>query len=172
MNNILLKHIFRFVFLVLLQVLIINHVQIAGVVNPYLYIMFILFLPYETPRWLLLLLAFALGFCVDIFSETLGLHTAATVFMTFFRPFLLNMIGSGHESDHQGEPSLQKMGFDWFLVYVSTMTLIHHTAFYFLEVFRFNEFKTTVLHILYSSILTIALILLTQYVFFFRKKEK
>ncbi len=100
MNN-TAKNIIRFVVLVLLQVAVFNNIQLSGFLNPYVYILFILLLPFETPSWLLLILSFLIGFCIDIFSNTIGLHASACVFMGYMRPFVLNLISvrDNYESD-------------------------------------------------------------------------
>ena len=64
----LLKYTFQFVLLLALQVLVLNNIEIFGYMNPYLYIIFILMLPANLNRNLVVLLGFALGFCVDIFA--------------------------------------------------------------------------------------------------------
>ena len=79
--NQILKNIIRFVVLVFIQVAILNNIQISGFINPYMYVLFILLLPFETPNWILLVLSFFLGLSIDIFSNTLGMHASASVFM-------------------------------------------------------------------------------------------
>ena len=78
-----LQNIFSFILLVLVQVLVLNNIQFLGYIDPYLYILFILVLPVQMPRWFLLILAFALGITIDIFSNTLGMQAFATVFIAF-----------------------------------------------------------------------------------------
>lgn len=82
----LLKYTIMLVVLVLLQVLLLNNIQFSGYINPYMYVLFILLLPFETPRYLLLLLGFFLGLLVDIFSNTPGFHASATTFLAFCAP--------------------------------------------------------------------------------------
>ncbi|MFZ4059415.1 MAG: rod shape-determining protein MreD, partial [Ferruginibacter sp.] len=77
MNNVYFRNISRFFLLILLQVLVFNNMHLNGYINPYVYVLFILLLPFETPQWLLLISAFLLGFGVDLFSDTMGMHTAA-----------------------------------------------------------------------------------------------
>ena len=74
---VVLKNIFRFIILVLVQVLVLNNIQFLGYINPYIYILFILSLPVRTPRWASLLLAFVLGLTIDIFANTPGMHASA-----------------------------------------------------------------------------------------------
>src|SRR5581483_10393034 len=96
------SNILRFIFLILFQVLVLNNIQLGGYINPYGYVLFILLLPVETPKWLLLLLSFSIGISLDMFSNTMGLHAAACVFMAYCRPRVLRIIspreGYGFES--------------------------------------------------------------------------
>ena len=160
----------RFLFLVLLQVIILNHVQWSGYVNPYVYILLILLLPIETPKWLVLLLAFLTGITIDMFGNTSGLHAAATTLMAFARPKVLKLISP--RDDYEAETALtpQKMGLKWFIAYVSILTLIHHLFYFYVEVFRFSEFFQTSFKAILNSAITILLILAGVYLF--GKKSK
>jgi rod shape-determining protein MreD len=170
MNNIVTKNIVRFAFLLFLQVLVISHIQISSMVTPFIYILAILMLPFNTPKWLLLVSAFILGFFMDVFSGTMGLNMAATVLLAFVRPALLNSISFGRDFNNDDSPNMKNLGADWFISYALIMILIHHSAIFFLEVFRWNEIGTTLLRILYSSIATLVLVLLSQLLFTFRKE--
>ena len=76
-------NILRFVVVVALQVFILNELRLGGFINPWLYLYFILMLPIHIPGWLLLMVAFLTGFTIDVFSNTIGMHTLATVFLAF-----------------------------------------------------------------------------------------
>ena len=168
-KNSLINNILRFAFLLLLQVLVINHIQISSMVTSYIYVLAILMLPFNTPRWLLLVSAFVLGFFMDVFSGTMGLNMAATVLIAFVRPTLLNMISLGRDFNSDDSPTMKVLGADWFISYALIMILIHHSAMFFLEVFRWSELGTTMLRILYSTTATFVLIVLSQIFFAFRK---
>ena len=133
----------RFLFLILLQVIVLNHVQWSGFVNPYIYILFILMLPMETPKWAVLLMGFATGLIIDMFGNTSGLHAAAATLLAFARPGVLKLIAprDGYEPETTFTP--QKLGINWFLAYVIILTVIHHFFYFYLEVFRFSEFFFT-----------------------------
>jgi len=88
-------NIVRFFFLILLQVLILNHINLGGYINPYFYVYFILLMPFSIPGWMLLIVSFFLGWGIDIFTNTIGLNAAACVLMAFFRPFVISAISSG-----------------------------------------------------------------------------
>lgn len=156
----------RFVFLILFQVLILNNINLGGYVNPFFYVYFILLLPFSTPRWALLGLAFLLGMGIDIFTNTPGLNATACVAMAFARPFIINIISTSTESLIGVNPKIRNQGIKWFFYYALILILIHHTVLFYLEVFRFEEFFQTLFRILVSSALTLLFVLLSEYLFF------
>src|SRR5512141_796491 len=109
----LVKNIIRFIFFIFVQVFVLNQVPpLHNLVNPYIYFLFILWLPFKTGRRTLMLLALALGMCLDFFTKTPGLHAAPCVLIAFLRPFLINVLVSheGTEANYE-EPSIKSMGF-------------------------------------------------------------
>jgi rod shape-determining protein MreD len=152
-----------FILLMLLQVLLFNNIQFSGYVNPYVYIMFILLLPFEIPSWLLLLLSFSIGLIMDFFSGTPGMHTSATVLSGFVRPFILRLISPRDGYEAGSSPSLVTYGFTWFMSYTLLIVLVHHTALFYIEVFRFADFFRTMLRVLLSSLFSITFILLFEF---------
>jgi len=166
MTIIFLKNIGRFVFLILFQVLILNNIQFGGYINPYFYIYFILLLPFETPRWLLLLSAFLLGISLDAFTNTFGLNASACVLMAFVRPFVISAISTGTEFMVGHSPSLKNQGLKWFAYYSIILVLVHHFALFYLEIFRFTEFFQTLLRVLLSSVFTLLIVFIAEYLFY------
>ncbi len=165
---IIARNIFRFVVVVLFQVLVMDNVMINGYMIPYIYLLFLLLMPFETPRWLQLLSGFALGLTMDLFSGTAGMHTAATVLAAFVRPYLLDLLAprDGYEPDTF--PRIHYYGFLWFLKYTLIIVAIHHLALFYLEVFQLKDFFSTLLRVILSSLLSASTIVLSQY-FVFRK---
>jgi len=161
----IIQIVIRFLFLVAIQVLVLNHIQWNGYVNPYVYIFFILTLPVETPKWLLLVTAFVTGLVIDTFGNTMGMHAAATVFTAFARPGVLRLIAprDGYEPETKLNPGA--MGFKWFITYVSILVLLHHLVYFYVEVFRFSEFFITFYKAILNGAITILLIVLGQYLF-------
>jgi hypothetical protein len=162
--------VIRFVFLVSFQVLILNHIYLGGFINPYFYIYFVLLLPFDTPRWMLLLTSFMLGMSIDVFTNTMGLNAAACVMMAFCRPFVITVISSGPESLIGDTPSLRNQGVKWFVYYAATLVIIHHFSLFYLEVFRFNEFFLTFTRVLLSSVFTLTLVMISEYLLYIRGK--
>ena len=156
-------------FLVFFQILILNNIQFSGYITPYFYIYFILLLPFETPRWLLLSSAFLLGITIDIFSNTPGLNAAACVMMAFIRPFIISSISSGTEFMMGTHPSLKNQGLKWFAYYSVILVLSHHFVLFYLEIFRFTEFFQTLLRVLLSTAFSLLLVFISEYLFYSRE---
>jgi len=161
----LIKYGVMFIALVLIQVLVLNQVQVSGYINPFVYILFILLLPQSTPRYLLMIFGFLIGLSVDVFSNSLGIHAAATVFIAFIRPFVIRSI-SNREEDRNEYPGLRQNKFLWFLSYTAIMVFAHHFILFYLEYFTFSHFFTTFLRILLSSFFSIFVIVLSQFLIF------
>jgi len=166
----ILKNIIRFIVVLTLQILVFNNIQLGGYINPFFYILFILLLPFETPRWLLLLSSFVLGLAVDIFSHSYGMHAAASVLIAYLRPFAIRLIRSKKEYEAGVLPTMGHLGFTWFLSYASLLVFIHNFVYFFLEVFRFSDFLNTFYRIIYSGIATIIVIIAEQILFFKERK--
>ncbi|MDR1154732.1 MAG: rod shape-determining protein MreD [Bacteroidales bacterium] len=156
-------NIFRFALLVFLQFFVLNNIQFSGFVNPYLYVMFLLLLPFRTTEWFMLVLAFVLGLVIDVTSATIGYHTVATIFMAYFRYHLLRFIAP-HDGYEPGmSPTISSLGFSWFLRYTSILVLAHHLVLFWIESFRFGDLLPATLRALASSVFTILLIFICQF---------
>lgn len=161
-------YLIYFFILVLLQLLVFNNIEFSGYINPYVYILFILLLPFTTPRIILLLLAFILGIVIDIFLGTPGVHSSAAVFMAFSRPFVMRLYSPREGYQTGTNPRLTQFGMEWFVKYTITLVLIHHFTLFYLEVFSLNHFFNTLLRAFLSSLLTSLIIIFSQF-FVFRR---
>lgn len=169
MNSIISKNIIRFIMLVIIQVFVLNNIRINGYINPYLYILFILLLPFETRGWLLLLSSFFLGLVIDLFAHTPGMNTAAAVFMAFCRPGIIRFLSGSKGIEPGLKPGIKDMGFKWFFVYAFILILLHHFVLFYIEIFRFSEFSQTLYRTLLSAVATMVLVVIIEYLFI--KKE-
>ena len=163
MINSILRFSAIFILLILLQVLVLNHIQFSGFVNPYVYIMIVLLLPSVTPSWLVLIISFLSGLVIDLFSGSPGMHASATLLAGFSRQYVLRIISPRDGYESGSDLSMAAYGFRWFFIYAAVIVLIHHTALFFLEVFRFTDFFRTIFRILLSSFFTLGFILLISY---------
>ncbi len=167
MLRILTKNIVRFLLLILLQAFVLNNIQITALhISPFFYLIFILLLPFETPGWILLLISFALGGILDIFSDTFGIHAASCVFIAFIRPFFLDL-NSPRDGYAPGSlPALSFYGFSWFFRYTLILVLMHHIVFFFLEAFSFQNLMLTFGKIALSTLFSSFVIIISQYFIF------
>jgi hypothetical protein len=139
MNSTITVNAFRFIVLVLLQGLILQNIGNDWVSFPYfniiLYPIFIFLLPLRTPKPLVIFLAFILGFLVDLFYATPGVHTSASVFTGFVRPVVLNYFEprGGYNANHS--PTKKRLGLNWYIKYSLTLELIHLFFYFFVEAF-------------------------------------
>lgn len=165
MNNLVFSNIIRFILLVFLQVFLLNKIRFLGAINPNIYLLFILLLPFRLQGWITLIIAFFTGITIDIFYGTIGLHTSATLLTAFFRPGIIKLVGDKADYTPTSQPTLSEMGFSWFISYAGILTLIHSIALNYLDVFSFSEFFRTFLRSIMSAILTMIFILSLQYIF-------
>lgn len=157
------KYFLQFVILVATQLLIFNNIEFSGYINPYIYVLFIVLLPFNTPKALLLILAFALGIIIDLFIGTPGVHTTATVLMAFMRPFILNVFAPREGYQSGTSPRVLYYGLEWFVKYAAILVIIHHFALFYLEVLSFDHFFSTFFRVLASASFTLLIIVLSQY---------
>lgn len=160
------KYAGMFVVLVLVQVLILNNIQVSGLINPYIYILFILLLPFTIPGWLLLGISFLLGISIDIFTNTPGIHSGATVLLGFLRPGIGQLISSREIIEKGVTPNLNQLGFASFLKYVIISVVVHHLFLFFAETFSFGGILETLLRWVLSSFFSIVIILGSQFIIF------
>ncbi len=171
MNKTVLQ-IVRFVALVLLQVLVINHIRLGGYVHPYVYLIFIMLLPFNTPQWQLLLLGFVLGLTIDLFTGTLGLHAGATTLMAFCRPSIIKLVSGNQKFENVQEPNLGQLGGAWFFRYAICMVLVHHLSLFVLESFSFRLMGQVLLRLLLSAPVSIFLIMMVLFIFKSERKRE
>lgn len=153
----LIQNIVRFILLMLVQVFVLNNIRFAGFINPYIYILFILLLPVRFPRWLSLILGFITGLVIDSFTNTPGIHAFATVLLAYLRNPVITAFLSVEEGANP-VPGFYSFGVAAFVKYVIALVILHHTAFFFLEVFSFREAGYTLLRILLNSSITVILL--------------
>lgn len=166
MSN-LVKNIIRFCLFILIQVFVLNNVPpLHHLVTPYLYYLFILWLPFKMGRKSVMILAFMLGFALDCFTKTYGLHAAPCVLIAYLRPFLINLLISqeGVESNYN-EPSTKSMGFTPYLTYIAILTVVHHSLLFFLQALQMGGYLYFLIKMLLSTAVSLVLIFLTELLF-------
>ena len=170
MNNLVIRNILRFVFLLLLQILVLDNVYLGSYVSPYLFVLFVLMLPGNMPKMVLLLLAFATGLCMDIFSTMLGFHAAACTLVAFCRILFADRILTRGEAASVSTPCFYTVPFQQFLFYLLLLLFIYNFAFFLLEFFDFRDLWRVLMSTVCSTVVTGLLAIVYQYIFL-RKKQ-
>lgn len=164
MITVFLKRLLYAALVVLIQVLLLDKINILGYATPYLFVFFILTLdtglsPIKKMTW-----GFVLGLIVDMFSNTMGMHAAATTLLAFAQPSLLRLFFVYDKRDNVN-PSLSYIGARQYLLYIFTGTLLHHFIFYILKTFSFADVLSLLMCILLSTVLSFLLMLVVELVF-------
>ncbi len=162
MKNEILVNGARFILLLLLQVLLLNNVNLFGYLTPYLYVLFIVLYPINSDRGLFLILAFLLGMCVDIFSNSGGIHAAACVTMAYLRPFMLK--ASFGVSYEYNAIKIKDMPLGSRITFVIGLVLVHHLVLFCLEIFSFSHLvlilKQTLLTVVFTTVILMSTLIL------------
>ena len=147
----------RFIFLVLLQVLIFNKFDLFGIYNPYICLVFILTFPVKMSKISFMVVAFAFGFTLDLFSNSLGLNTTACLTVAFLRSYIMNFI-FGDFFDRLGLKLIKNYvsdsSFSQKILYVSSIILIHHFILFSLEAFSLKHMSTVMLKTIITYLLS------------------
>jgi rod shape-determining protein MreD len=143
-------------------------------VTPYLYFLFILWMPFTTNRSLQLIIAFAFGFMMDSFRHNPGFHAAACVLIAYIRPFLVTLlIPQKGANENYEEPSATSMGgFLPYMIYAAVLTVIHHAWLFFLEAWQFGNIWYFLVKTIASTAISLLLIIITELLFVRKQKFK
>jgi rod shape-determining protein MreD len=168
----LLKHIIRFILFLLIQVFILFQIKpLHEFIVPYLYYVYLLWMPFKTPRLNLLFLGFFFGLMLDYFTKTPGLHAFVCTLVAYLRPFVIGLLlPQNLDEVNYREPSAESMGWAPYITYVVVMTLLHHVSLVLLEWIQFAGFGYFIGKVLGTSAVSLLLILLTE-LLSFRKPQ-
>ncbi len=161
--------VYFFVYL-LAQVMLFRQLVLFNTAFCLIYVAFILLLPVETNPMVLMLAGFLLGFSIDIFYDSLGLHALSLVLVGYLRNFWLTTITPQGGYNAGDGPTLAANGLQWFVVYSLPLVFIHHLVLFFTEAGSFNVFWYTMSKVMTSLMFTMTVILLFQYFSFDRRR--
>ncbi|MDB4213071.1 rod shape-determining protein MreD [Flavobacteriaceae bacterium] len=161
--NKITRNILTALLLIIAQTIIFNNINLFGYLNPFIYIIFIIYYPIKNDRIFFIFISFIIGLLIDIFSDTLGLHAAASVTIAYLRPLILK-ISFGLAYIHQ-VIKFKNIDFKNKLIYISLLSIIHHAVLFSLEIFDFSKLLFSIDKVIMSSFFTISLCFLFSYLF-------
>lgn len=168
----LILTVINFVVLVLVQVLVFKSVVLFGYSFAFIYLAILLLLPFELTAVYLLAGGFLTGFVIDVFYDSLGVHSAACVLMMFARQFWIKSITPRGGYEIGSAPTIASQNLQWFTIYALPLIFVHHALLFFVEAGGFDGlFFFTLTKVLSSTIFTYFTIVLYQYLFLVRRRR-
>lgn len=152
------KYILYLLLIVLLQVLLFDHLQIAGWGLPMIYVLFLMNLPIQVPRWAEMLVGASVGLVFDIWNSSLGVNMAGCIAFSYLRPILLDKMVLNLERV-KGEIYGRSVGRIEYAKCLALLTTMHHLMVFTLEAWSLQNWWIILLQTLISSIMTILIIL-------------
>lgn len=159
MSKTTLQFILLALILVLAQVIVFNHVCLFNVAVPLVFIYLIVRLPVTLSLNWTLTIGFVLGLVVDIFSDTYGMNTVACTVLAMLKKPILRLYVPREEDLSRPEPSMQSLGTAVYVKYLLTMTLVYCIMIFVIEAFTFFNPLQLVLRIVFSTLLSLILML-------------
>tara|TARA_B100000900_G_C20248595_1_gene580996 strand:+ start:103 stop:600 length:498 start_codon:yes stop_codon:yes gene_type:complete len=160
-----IKYLLQLPVFLFIQVYIVSEVFISSFINPFLYLIILIIMPFKIPKWYLLTYAFIFGLLIDLFSGNLGMHSTACIMMAVIKSSISKITIPHNIIEENDELIIQKIGWKSFVLFSSILIFVHHTALFFLEHTTFDFY--ILLKILFSTIVTTIIISVTQ-LFFYR----
>lgn len=170
--NYTLRYLLLFLVAVVTQLFLFDSVNLGPYINPLVYITFIVLLPMNTHPFAMLMMGFATGVFMDAFTGAAGLHTIATLFTSYTRPFILNIIVGKEYVVEGGVPSVKSIGTVKFLRYASIVVFLQCIIFFTLEAMNWHYFYLVLLKIALSGGITLLFVWLTSLLFTARERKK
>lgn len=170
MSRLGIGQIISFFVYLALQVFVMKNVVLFHTAFCFIYIAFLILLPVEINTLLLMGIGFLMGFTIDIFYDSLGMHASASVLIMYLRNYWLNLNTPQGGYDSNTSPALAINGIQWFVVYATPLVFIHHTVLFFIEAGGFGIFWFTLWKVFASTLLTMLVILIVQFLFAERRR--
>ncbi len=152
------------------QILVFKNLVLFGTAFCFLYVLFLLLLPVELKTIPLMILAFLLGFSIDVFYDSLGFHTASAIMLAFLRKPWLTLITPTGGYDSNTPPTLLNMGFSWFFIYSFPLILVHHLTFFFIDNLGTSLYLSLLYKTLSSAAFTFIMGVIIQALFYKKKR--
>lgn len=155
MNSSLILNSFRFILLVLTQVLIFNTLNFLGFINPLVYVIFLYWYPIKGNRAVFMLTAFFLGFMIDIFSDSMALHAIASLTVAYIRPVIMRFcFGVNYEFQNFSFKNTTKVQR---ITFLGLLVLIHQVVFFSLEILSISHFLLILKKVFATGVVTLIL---------------
>lgn len=155
----LVRYSFRFIILIIFQYLLSQMVPLGGIVTPYMYFVFVLWLPFNMSNNVVLWLSAFYGLSFSFLIGSPGIHGAACVLIAFARPYLLKLLAVKDVKElNYAEPSSLSLGIGSYATYVIILTILHHSYLVILQWLTVGNLGFFILKVIMSTIVSVVLI--------------
>lgn len=147
------KQIGRYILVMLLQVLLFDQLQLLGVCHPYIYILCLMMMPVTLPHNVDMIIGALVGVVMDIFCNSLGVHTAACILIMFIRPYIISSMVN--DIDRLNEAiSMHVLGVKNMIKYVLILVFVHHAVVFLLAAWSWSHIGFVLIETIVSGIIT------------------
>jgi hypothetical protein len=172
MNNQILANFWRFIGLILFQVMVLQPIllKVHPWFNVVLFPLFILLLPIALPTSASVFLGFLIGLIVDFFYGTIGIHASAGAFSGFIRAIVLALFEpKGGFSGKEPIIAPAYFGIQRFWQIAGLFFFLHLFWFFSVEQFHFRSIFNIIGRTLVGWLSTMVFVVF--YIGFFRPKN-
>lgn len=166
-----IQYTLQLLFLLFFQIFVFQKIYLTPYCVPFFYSMLIFTLPVFTNKYIVLLLGFAIGYLMDGFYHTGGIHTGALTLIAYLRYYWLKIIEPPERYEENQIPVVSQMGRNWFLKYITPLVLLHHFTLFLIEAFELRYAGMILIKSILSTLLSIGLIYYFHLIFFRPKSQ-
>lgn len=157
----------RVLALVLAQVFIFSKLNLFGLVSPMVYVIFLYLYPTHRDRHLLLTAGFITGLVLDVFLDSLALHTLCLTIMCYIRPRIMRFtFGLNFE---QKTFRIHKAPIQQRYTFLLIIICVHHFLYFSLEALNPAMFLWVLKKVFLTSLASFVLSILVLALFSSKK---
>jgi hypothetical protein len=154
------------ILIIFIQIFFLYDVNVFGLITPMVYLYLIIILPFNTPIVLMILYSFIVGFVIDGFYNTGGMHTIPTLLIGLIRPVILSMIVPQKGFDLGGSISIYTWNIFRAAIFIFSLTFIHHFILFSIEAVNLSG----VFIIFFRTLLSTLVSMMFMFIFLLFKK--
>lgn len=154
------------VFLVALQIFVLNRITLFGKFTPVIYPVFVMFYPFFRNKFQFLVLSFLIGLSIDAFLYSWGINALATTLIAYYRTLIFRT-STDTSTDFFSFQSLQ---WSQFFLFLFSSIFLHQFLVQYIEFFKFDRIFEILLNVLVTS--AISFIFIIVYALIFKIKQK
>ncbi len=148
-------------FLIFLQLLIFDRINLFGFMNPSVYIIVLITHRYDLDQFNFIVVGFLLGFMSDVLGQTAGSHSLACVTISFFRP-VITKFSLGPNYDDFSTPFSSGILISNRVLYIFLIIVLHEFILnaysYFNWTHTFTILKLTITNSIFTFLMIVSIL--------------